>query len=100
VNAVRGDNLLLVPVVRGYSEGVLAGRAFDSCTGTPLAGVVISVAGRTATTTADGLYQISGLCCGTLPPLTATRSGYVPYSTNLGRLYNASRWLDIVMLRE
>jgi hypothetical protein len=98
VSVLAEDNVLSIPVARG-GDGILAGRTLDGCTGRPISGVVLTIGSRSATSDADGLYQIDGLCCGTLPPLQATLSGHQTYTTQLGRIYDSSRWLDIVLAR-
>ncbi len=100
ISVLTGDNVLRIPVARPGSQGLLTGRAIDGCTGRPLAGVLVSVGSRSATSDTDGLYEIDGLCCGTLPPLRATHAGYRTYSAALGRVDHASRWFDVVIIRQ
>jgi hypothetical protein len=95
VSVLAGQNVLRIPVARA-GDGILAGRTLDGCTGRPISGVVLTIGSRSATSDADGLYQIDGLCCGTLPALQATAEGHQPYSTDVGRIYASSRWLDVV----
>ncbi|MGE5245331.1 MAG: hypothetical protein ACM3SQ_13965 [Betaproteobacteria bacterium] len=99
VSLLAGDNLLRIPVVRAAGEGIVAGRTIDGCTGRPMGGVAVSIGAVSATSDDDGLYELNGVCCGTLPPLRAHRAGYRTYRTTLGRVSTTSRWLDIVMLR-
>ena len=99
LNAFGGDNVVRVPVARGNGDGFLAGRTIDGCSGLPLGGVTVSVGAASATSDANGLYELDGLCCSTLPALTASRAGYQTFTTELGRVYDTSEWMDIVLQR-
>lgn len=62
--------------------GNLKGVVKSVSTNTPISGVVVSCGGITATTLADGLYQLNNITTGQ-QTLTATKSGYENYSTSV-----------------
>ena len=75
---VAGNNTqTFVMTKTGTALAALVGIATDRDAGTPLAGVTITVLGKSAQTAADGSYTISGLAVG-LATLKATLSGYAP----------------------
>jgi iron complex outermembrane recepter protein len=67
--------VFLLPNLHAQSAGVRG--TVQSATGSPLEGVVVRITGATATTDADGRYQVGGLSVGDAV-VTATGGGYVP----------------------
>ena len=80
--------------------GAMSGRTIDGCTGRPISGVVIRLSFREATSGPDGIYEMDNLCCSTLGTLQATKAGYRPTTTSIGRAYGTGYWLDLVMIPE
>lgn len=70
-----GTVQMLVPV--SSTTAVISGTVRDSASGTPLAGVTISITGQamTGTSDANGLYLINGVAPGAIT-LKASRTGY------------------------
>jgi uncharacterized protein (TIGR02145 family) len=62
--------------------GTLEGYAYYASTTIPVSGVMVSIDGSSSTTGTSGYYQISGISTGNLL-LSATKSGYDNYSTNI-----------------
>jgi hypothetical protein len=62
--------------------GKVEGYTFYASTTIPVAGVLISVAGKTSTTESNGFYQIQDVPSGN-HTLTATKEGYDTYSSNI-----------------
>ena len=68
-------SLLAAGQLGAQATGTVAGRVVDAATGEPIPGAVVSVAGRSAATEADGRYAVRGVPAGT-QAATATRVGY------------------------
>jgi hypothetical protein len=79
--------LALVVVAAGVAAFMLYGRTargsvVSLSTGRPLAGVAISSVQGTATTNAEGRFELSGLRIGT-HPVTVTAAGFAPFDATV-----------------
>ena len=62
--------------------GGASGRVTDSATGLPVSGAVVTIAGQSVTTGADGNFSFSGITAGTYT-LTISRTGYTSTSRSV-----------------
>jgi hypothetical protein len=60
----------------------LSGRATDVVSGAAIAGVMVAIQGKTATTGSDGRYSIAGLMAGQAP-LTGQHQGHKNFTQNV-----------------
>jgi hypothetical protein len=59
-------------------SGTVQGTVTAPTDGTPIAGALVALGSRTATTSASGQYQFAAVPSGTYPTLTAGAPGFVP----------------------
>ncbi|MGB4593730.1 MAG: discoidin domain-containing protein [Coriobacteriia bacterium] len=71
--------LVLDPTVPVSTTGDVAGTVTDSATSAAVSGATVSVAGKTATTAADGTYSITGITGGSYT-MTVVKTGYTTWS--------------------
>jgi hypothetical protein len=91
ITLVAGNQKKTFPMAKTVTQAALTGVATDKDTGTPLAGVKVSISGKSATTAADGTYTIAGLSTGNATA-TASLSGYAQVTQALTLITGSNPW--------
>ncbi len=91
--------LCAAPMHAQETTATVRGTVVDSATRQPVAGAQVSVAGRSALSSADGRYVISGVRAGTAT-VQARRIGYAPATQEVTVLGNATVVADFSLAAE
>jgi hypothetical protein len=90
------DDIYLPPLAAPLVYGNITGRVGKAGTSEYIEGAVVTVAGRTFTTLADGNYTFSNIVCDTYP-LTVTATGYSDYAASVTIPENSTLTHNVMM---